>query len=62
VTGAGPARFSHQTRQRRIKFFFGPEWQHYNVWPDDADNRLRGTNIGLRMAGELWYEVTPLTP
>lgn len=44
-----------------MKFFFGPEWQHHSLWPDDPDNRLRGKTIGLRMAAELWYEVTPLT-
>lgn len=44
-----------------MKVFFGPEWQHHNLSPDDPDNRLRGNSIGLRMAAELWYEVTPLT-
>ena len=44
-----------------MKFFFGPEWQIHRLWPDDPDNRLRGTNAGLRIAGELWYEPTPTT-
>jgi Cellulose biosynthesis protein BcsS len=44
-----------------MKFFFGPEWQHHNLWPDDPGNRLRGKDFGLRVAAELWYEPTPLT-
>jgi hypothetical protein len=44
-----------------MKFFFGPEWQHHNLWPDDPGNRLRGNDFGVRMAAELWYELTPLT-
>ena len=44
-----------------IKFFFGPEWQRHKLSPDDPDNRLRGQDFGLRMAGELWYEPTPAT-
>ena len=39
-----------------MKFFFGPEWQYHRLSPDDPDNRLRGHDFGLRMAGELWYE------
>ncbi len=44
-----------------MKFFFGPEWQHHNLSPDDPGNRLRGSDFGLRIAGKLWYEMTPLT-
>jgi hypothetical protein len=39
-----------------MKFFFGPEGQRHSLRPDDPGNRLRGRDIGLRMAGELWYE------
>lgn len=41
-----------------FKFFFGPELQWHNLWPDDPDSRLRGRDFGLRMAVELWYEPT----
>lgn len=41
-----------------MKFFFGPELQRHKLWPDDPANRLRGYLLGLRMAGELWYEPT----
>jgi hypothetical protein len=41
-----------------FKFFLGPEWQRHKFWPDDPDNRLRGTSFGLRISGELWYEPT----
>lgn len=44
-----------------MKFFFGPEWQTHWLWPDDPDNRLRGYDAGLRMAGELWCEPTRQT-
>jgi hypothetical protein len=44
-----------------IKFFFGPEWQHHRLWPDDSENRLRGQSYALRMASELWYEPTRTT-
>lgn len=40
------------------KFFFGPELQRHNLWPDDPGNALRGQMLALRMAGELWYEPT----
>ena len=44
-----------------FKLFFGPEWQTHRLRPDDTANRLRGQSFGLRFAGELWYEPTPLT-
>jgi hypothetical protein len=55
------AGFRIKRGDAEIKFFFGPEWQTHWLWPDDPDNRLRGYNAGLRMAGELWYEPTRLT-
>lgn len=44
-----------------IKLFFGPEWQWHWLSPDDPGNSLRGQTFGLRMAGEVWCEPTPIT-
>ena len=44
-----------------FKVFFGPELQRHKLWPDDPGNRLRGNQFGVRFAGELWYEPTPMT-
>lgn len=44
-----------------LKFFVGPDIEKHRLWPDDPDNKLRGTSFGLRMAAELWYEPTPAT-
>jgi Cellulose biosynthesis protein BcsS len=43
------------------KVFFGPEIQNNRLWPDDPGNRLRGRELGLRFAVELWDEPTPAT-
>ena len=40
------------------KFFFGPDWERHKLWPDDPGNRLRGIDLGLRMAAEFWTEPT----
>jgi hypothetical protein len=40
------------------KFFFGPDWERHKLWPDDPANRLRGVQLGLRMAVETWVEPT----
>jgi hypothetical protein len=50
--------FRFKRGDAEFKVFFGPEIQRHKLWPDDPDNRLRGQNFGLRMAGELWYEPT----
>lgn len=44
-----------------MKFFFGLEYQRHRLWPDDPDNRLRGRDVGLRIAFELWAEPTAAT-
>lgn len=44
-----------------FKIFFGPELATHRLWPNDADNRLRGRTFGLRFATELWTEPTPQT-
>jgi len=44
-----------------MKFFFGPELQYHRLTPDDPGNRLRGRQLGLRFAAELWAEPTPST-
>ena len=41
------------------KFFFGPEFQSHQLYPDDPTNRLRGRSVGLRMSVDLWDEPTP---
>jgi hypothetical protein len=52
------AGFRIKRGNAEMKFFFGPEWQRHYLWPDDPGNSLRGQTVGLRMAGELWYEPT----
>ena len=44
-----------------FKFFVGPDIQRHRLWPDDPGNQLRGSSFGLRMAAELWYELTATT-
>jgi hypothetical protein len=34
----------------------GPEVQWHGLGPDDVRNRLRGTNVGMRFGGDLWFE------
>jgi hypothetical protein len=43
------------------KVFFGPEYQHHHLWPDDPGNSLRGGHFGLRVAVDLWHEPTATT-
>ena len=43
------------------KIFFGPEYEHHRLWPDDPGNRLRGPAFGLRVAIDLWDEPTANT-
>lgn len=43
------------------KIFFGLDLEHHQLWPDDPGNRLRGSAIGARFAGEFWTEPTPAT-
>lgn len=44
-----------------LKFFMGPDIQKHRLWPDDPDNKLRGSSLGLRIAAEIWYEPTLAT-
>lgn len=44
-----------------LKIFAGLEVQHGATWPDDPDNRLRGTHVGMRTTVDVWYEPTPST-
>jgi len=41
------------------KVFFGLDLEYHWLWPDDVTNHLRGRSLGLRFAGEIWYEPTP---
>ncbi len=43
------------------KVFWGPEYQHHHLSPDDPGNNLRGGKLGLRFAAELWDEPTATT-
>ena len=44
-----------------LKVLAGLDVKHGATWPDDPDNRLRGTHVGLRVSGDLWYEPTATT-
>ena len=35
--------------------------ERHKLWPDDPGNRLRGIDLGLRMAAEFWTELTANT-
>jgi hypothetical protein len=43
------------------KVFWGPEYPHHHLSPDDPGNRLRGGKLGLRFSAELWDEPTATT-
>ena len=43
------------------KVFWGPEYQHHRLSPDDPGNTLRGGAFGLRFSTELWDEPTSQT-
>jgi hypothetical protein len=43
------------------KVFWGPEYQHTRLSPDDPGNNLRGGKFGLRFSTELWDEPTATT-
>jgi hypothetical protein len=42
-----------------LKFFAGLDLQHHRLKPDDPDSGLRGGDVGLRGAFEIWTEPTP---
>jgi hypothetical protein len=44
-----------------VKFFVGLDAEEHRLSPDDPENRLRGSMIGLRLAVDLWYEPTAKT-
>lgn len=39
-----------------IRAFAGLDLQYHRLRPDDAKNRLRGANAGLRVGAEVWWE------
>ena len=50
------------TRDRfEAKIFVSLDAKHGATSPDDPDNPLRGTHVGLRTAVDVWYEPTPST-
>jgi hypothetical protein len=44
-----------------FKAFAGLDLENHRLSPDDPDNRLRGSDLGLRAAFELWSEPTSNT-
>ena len=44
-----------------LKVFAGLDAQHHHLTPDDPGSKLRGGDLGLRAAFELWIEPTPNT-
>jgi hypothetical protein len=38
--------------------FLGPDLQNHHFSPDDPGNGLRGTRLGVRVGGDLWYQPT----
>ena len=43
------------------KVFWGPEYQHHHLSPDDPGNTMRGSKLGLRFSTEVWDEPTATT-
>ncbi|MEP7030409.1 MAG: cellulose biosynthesis protein BcsS [Pseudolabrys sp.] len=37
------------------------DFEKHWLWPHDPQNALQGSDTGLRMAAEFWYEPTPTT-
>lgn len=52
-------RFKQGTLE--VKLFAGLDLENHRLSPDDPSSGLRGGNVGLRTAAEVWYEPTPLT-
>lgn len=50
-------RFKHNDFE--IKVFAGPELENRVLTPDVAAARFRGTQLGARVAAELWWEPMP---
>jgi hypothetical protein len=44
-----------------LKVFAGLDLQNHQLSPDDPGSKLRGNDVGLRVAFEFWTEPTPLT-
>jgi hypothetical protein len=51
--------FKH--RRFELKAFAGLDVETHRLWPDDPNNNLRGTSLGLALAMELWHEPTTNT-
>jgi hypothetical protein len=39
-----------------LTLLLGPDFQLHRLTPDDATNRLRGSHVGIRFGGDLWYQ------
>ena len=39
-----------------VTLFAGPDFQTHRLTPDDLGNQLRGSQVGLRVGGDLWYQ------
>jgi hypothetical protein len=44
-----------------VTLFAGPDFQSHHFIPDDPGNRMRGTQAGLRVGGDLWYQPSSQT-
>ena len=60
-TGFAMAGYRFVRDKLFVTVFAGLDVQHHVFSPDDPNNDLWGTHLGIRGAIELWYEPTPLT-
>jgi hypothetical protein len=42
-----------------VKLFAGVEAEDQHIVPHDPNNKVQGTEIGLRLLAETWYDVSP---
>ena len=42
-----------------VKFFAGIEAEDQNIEPRDPNNRVQGSELGLRLVVETWYDIAP---
>jgi hypothetical protein len=50
-----------KTDNTEVRLMFGLDLQYHRLFPDDPGASLRGANAGLRLAFDLWSQVTPTT-
>jgi len=47
-------RFKYERLE--ITAFAGPDFQGHRIAPDDPGNQMRGSHVGVRFGGDLWYQ------